>query len=103
MAQKYDLHHWDNSFVKSCIIVGICMIKNNVFLVYCGRKPVATFQTRKKGACLHFEKLGTLPSESNHGVGFFCMESIEDMARNLKCGKVTMEVYEPSRHAIAFY
>lgn len=28
MAQKYNLHHWDNSMVKSCVIVGLCFLRN---------------------------------------------------------------------------
>ena len=34
MAKKYDLHHWDNSHVKNHIIVALCAMKNNIYLVY---------------------------------------------------------------------
>lgn len=52
MAQKYNLHHWDNSMVKSCVIVGLCFLKNHVYLVLEGKNPVATFQIKKRiGLC----------------------------------------------------
>ena len=34
MAQKYDLHHWDNSRFKTWIIVALCALKNNIYLLY---------------------------------------------------------------------
>ncbi len=103
MAVKYDLHHWDNSYFKSLAIVGICDLKNDIYLLFDEKKPVATFMTRIIKDALHFEKLGTLPSESNRGIGTLCMEKIEGIAKKLGCKKVIMEVYEPSRHAIEFY
>ena len=59
--------------------------------------------TRQRGEDLHFEKLGTLPSESGKGIGSFCMNKIEEIAKSANCKKVVMEVYEPSQHAISFY
>ena len=103
MAEKYDLHHWDNSFIKSLAIVGICNLKNNIYLLCDVARPVATFMTKHNGTSLHFEKLGTTPTESGKGVGSYCMTKIEDRAKEAGCNKVVMEVYEPSRHAISFY
>lgn len=103
MAEKYDLHHWDNLYIKSLMIVGMCALKNDVYMIYDGLKPVATFMTMKNGDTLHFEKLGTLPAESGKGIGSFCMTKIEESARQAGCTKVAMEVYEPSQHAISFY
>lgn len=103
MARKYSLYHWDNPYIKTLVIVLICNLKNDVFLLYDDLRPVATFMTNKSGEMFHFEKFGTLPSESGHGAGSFCMMKIEDIARKAGCKKVSMEVYEPSRHAIAFY
>lgn len=103
MANKYDLHHWDNPFIKSLIIVGLCDLKNEIYLLYDENKPVATFMTKCIGNDLHFEKLGTLPSESGKGIGSYCMNKIEEMAKDSGCRKVVMEVYEPSKHALAFY
>lgn len=103
MAQKYDLHHWDNSYMKSLVIVGVCALKNNIYLLYADEKPVATFMTMVQGDSLHFEKLGTLPSEAGKGIGSMCMSKIEEIAKTAGCKKVVMEVYEPSQHALSFY
>ena len=103
MAKKYNLHHWDNPFLKTLIIVGLCNLKNNIYLLFDGTKPVATFMTKRHATTLHFEKLGTLPSESGKGIGSFCMKKIEELAKEAGCRKVAMEVYEPSQHAISFY
>ena len=103
MAEKYNLHHWNNPFTKSLLIVGMCTLKNDIYLLYDETKPVATFMTRRNGDTLHFEKLGTLPSESGKGIGSLCMNKIEEMAKKAGCNKVIMEVYEPSQHAISFY
>ena len=103
MAKKYNLHHWDNSKLKSFAIVFYCSLKNDIYLLYFGDKPVATFMVKLCGKILHFEKLGTLPSESGKGIGSFCINSIEAIASKEGCNKVVMEVYKPSQHAILFY
>lgn len=103
MAKKYDLHHWDNPYLKSLVIVGLCALKNDIYLLYADEKPVATFMTKLQGDSLSFEKLGTLPSEEGKGIGSMCMEKIEEFAKNAGCKKVVMEVYEPSQHALFFY
>lgn len=103
MASKFDLHHWDNPFIKTLVIVVLCDIKNDISLLYDGNKPVATFMTKCNGDELHFEKLGTLPSESGQGIGSYCMNKIEEMAKDAGCRKIVMEVYEKSQHAISFY
>lgn len=103
MAKKYDLHHWDNPFIKSLVIVGICAVKNSVYLLFDENKPVATFMTKRNGDSLYFEKLGTLPIEAGKGIGTYCMKKIEELAKVKECKKVVMEVYEPSQHAISFY
>ncbi len=103
MANKYNLHHWDNVYVKTLVIVGLCNLKNNVYILFNDNKAVATFMTKQSGDALHFEKLGTLPSESGKGIGSFCMNKIEEIAKGTNCKKVVMEVYEPSQHAISFY
>ena len=103
MAEKYDLHHWDNPYLKSVVIVGVCALKNDIYLLYADEKPVATFMTKKQGESLHFEKLGTLPSAAGKGIGSMCMAKIEEIAKNAGCKKVVMEVYEPSQHALSFY
>jgi ribosomal-protein-alanine N-acetyltransferase len=74
-----------------------------VYLVSNDHFPVATFQIKVVKDSLWFEKLAVLPQFNGEGVGTFCMDAIEKFARELKCSKVCMEVYEKSRHAIDFY
>ena len=103
MAEKYDLHHWDNSHFKNWIIVALCILKNRVYLVYDGKQAIATFQTRKIGHAYLFQKLATLPGFSGAGVGSFCLNEIEKMGRALGCREIMCEVYEKSEHAKSFY
>lgn len=103
MAKKYEIYHWKNSMVKSCLIVVICLLKNRVYLVIEEKKPVATFQLKKRGDILFFEKLAVIPEASGKGYGSYCMKLIESRARKLDCKKVQMEVYDKSIHAINFY
>lgn len=103
MAQTQDLHHWDNPFWKSLAIAGLGALKNEVWLAEWDGSPVGTYQIRQQGEVLRFEKLATLPSAAGQGIGSRCMERIEAAACGRGCSKVTMEVYAPSAHAIAFY
>lgn len=103
MSKKYDLHHWDNPMIKSCIIVLLCMLKNQIYLVRDGKKAVATFQIKKLDDALFFEKLAVIPETSGKGYGSYCMKLIEKQAKKLGYHKVCMEVYDQSKHAIEFY
>lgn len=103
MAERYDLHHWHNSKFKNALIVMICAMKNNIYLVFDGKNAIATFQTKKTENGLNFQKLATSPLFARKGVGSFCMETIENMAREQGCSKVCLEVYDKSNHAMSFY
>lgn len=103
MAKKYALHHWDNSFVKNLAIVGMCALKNKIWLVLEDGRAVATFQTSKKDQRLSLQKLGTDPSHAGKGIGLFCMQTVEQMAKNANCKAVCLEVYAASTYAIGFY
>ena len=104
MAEKYDLHHWDNSHLKNWIIVALCALKNKIYLVYDGSgAAVATFQTRKLGSSYLFLKLATLPELAGRGVGSFCLSEIERLASEVECSEVICEVYDKSEHAKSFY
>ena len=46
MAKKYDIHHWDNPWIKTFLIVLICLTKNKVYLVG-DERTVATYQIKK--------------------------------------------------------
>ena len=103
MAQKYNLHHWDNSYVKTWIILLLCTLKNDIYLVYDGKNPVATFQTRKIAQSFLFQKLATEPVYSGRGIGSYCLKQIEQIAKKCGCTEVICEVYDKSDHAKRFY
>lgn len=103
MAKKYNLHHWDNPMIKSCIIVLLCMLKNQIYLVLDNKNPVATFQVKKLDDALFFEKLAVIPEASGKGYGSYCMKLIEKQAKQIGFHKMRMEVYDKSKHAIEFY
>ncbi|MBR4470616.1 MAG: GNAT family N-acetyltransferase [Erysipelotrichaceae bacterium] len=103
MAVKCDLHHWDNSLIKSFAIALCCSIKNDVFLVKENEMPVATYMTRIKDDGLYFEKLATHPNYSGKGIGSYCMDQIEKKAKDGNLKRVYMEVYQLSQNAISFY
>ena len=102
MAKKYDLHHWDNPWIKTLLIVMICLIKNKVYVVK-AKKIVATYQTKITEDNLYFEKLAVKPEESGKGIGSFCLKQIENEGRKIGCMKVRADVYSKSQHAIQFY
>ena len=103
MAGKYGLHHWDNSYLKTLIIVFLCQLKNSIYLVWENENPVATFQVRKENDEVYFEKLAVSPDKEGQGIGSYCMSDIEKMAGEVNAARVWMEVYTQSRHAIGFY
>lgn len=103
MAQNYNLHHWDNSMMKSLVITFLGLLKNKVYIVKKGNNAVATFQTKLKKDTLFFEKLAVDPSVSGSGIGSYCMDCIEAMAKQYGKQRVKMEVYDKSQHAIDFY
>ncbi|MBE6718389.1 MAG: GNAT family N-acetyltransferase [Ruminococcaceae bacterium] len=103
MAAKYNLHHWDNSHLKNWIIVALCVLRNNVYLVYDNKTPVATFQTRKIDKSFLFMKLATSPDYAGRGVGTFCLNEIERLGKSDDCREIICEVYDKSERAIKFY
>ena len=103
MAEKDDLHHWDNAHIKNAIIVCLCVLKNKIYLVFDGTTPIATYQTKVIGDKFRFQKLATAPNYSGRGIGSFCMSEIELQASNSGCKSVYCEVYDKSIRAINFY
>lgn len=103
MATKYDLHHWDNPHFKNWIIVALCALRNNIYLVYDNKTPVATFQTRKVNQSYLFLKLATSPDYAGRGVGTFCLNEIERIGKSEGYQEIICEVYDKSEHAIRFY
>lgn len=103
MSDKYNLHHWDNTHLKNWSIVALCILKNNIYLVSDGEIPVATFQTRKINHSYLFQKLATSPEFAGRGIGTFCLQEIERLAKSENCSEISCEVYDKSEHAKAFY
>ena len=103
MAQKRGLHHWDNIRLKWWIIIVLCTVRNDIFLVYKGQTAVATFQIRKQNQLLTFQKLATSPEFAGNGTGTFCLNKIEELAKMEKYEEIICEVYDKSEHAIQFY
>ena len=103
MASRYNLHHWDNSRPKNWLIVLLCTMKNDIYLVLDQKVPIATFQIRKIEKQLLFQKLAAVPDLSGKGVGSFCLNEIENIGREQDCSDIICEVYDQSSHAIAFY
>ena len=103
MAKRHNLHHWDNSHFKNFIIVVLCELKNKVYLLEEDGKPTATFQIKRVGDVMRFEKLACSPKYSRKGIGSYCMGVIEAFAKDSNCKKVCMEVYSQSQHALDFY
>ena len=104
MYEKYGLNHWNNSWFKNFVIVCLCILKNNVYLVHDNEKnPIATFQTKIKGNSLNLQKLATNPHYAGKGIGSFCMNEAEKYAIDNNCSRVCLEVYDKSQHAIDFY
>ncbi len=103
MAANYNLNHWNNNYIKNFAIVLLCTFKNQVYLVYDKKVPVATFQTRKVNNKFLFQKLATLPEFSGRGIGSFCLNEIENYAKAQNCNEVICEVYDKSDNAKNFY
>ena len=103
MATRYDLHHWDNSHIKNWIIIVLCAMKNQIYLIYNDKTPVATFQTRKVNQSYLFQKLATSPEFAGKGIGTFCLKEIERLAKSENCKEIICEVYDKSEHAKLFY
>ena len=103
MAEKYDLHHWDNSHLKNWVIVALCALKNDVYLVFNEKRPVATFQIRKTEHSILFQKLATSPDFAGGGIGSFCLNEIEKLGKAKDCKEAICEVYDKSEHAVNFY
>lgn len=103
-GKKYDLHHRDNSYIKNLVIIILCALKNDIYLVYNGKEIAATFQTRNlKEQSFLLQKLATVPETEGNGVGSYCLNEIERIAKENFCTEVVCEVYDKSEHAEKFY
>ncbi len=104
MKEQYGLEHWYNPWIKDVVIVLLCALKNDIFLVAnSDRKSIATYQLKFQGTNCNLCKLATSPDFSGNGVGSFCIKAIEQQASKNNCKNVIFEVYEKSHHAIHFY
>lgn len=104
MAKKSNLQHWNNSHFKNWIIVALCALKNDIYIVYDENSNVlATFQIRKVNDSLLFQKLATTPAYAKSGIGSFCLKEIENIGKSKGCTEIICEVYEKSENAKKFY
>lgn len=103
IAENEGLHHWDNSRLKTFVIVVLCVLKNKVYLVFDGKKAVATFQTQIKEGVLIPQKLAIIPSLIGCGLGSFCWQRIEQEAANRGCKAIRSYVYDKNKNAISFH
>lgn len=103
MAASEGLHHWDNSHFKTLFIIFLCLLKNKVFLVFEGKRAMATFQTQVKENILTFEKFAVYPTCIGKGFGSFCWQKIEQQAGNRGCRAIRSYVYDKNKKAISFY
>ena len=78
-------------------------MKNDVYLIYNGETPAATFQTRKTGQTFLFQKLATAPVCSGKGIGSYCLTEIERLAKENGCREGVCEVSDKSERAKSFY
>lgn len=104
MYQKYQLSHWKNYYIKTMLIVVYTALKHKVYGVYDGAdNMIATFQTRELSDGLHFSKLAVSPKASRRGIGSYCLEKMEHLAKDKGLLCLKCEVYDKSKHAYNFY
>lgn len=104
MAKNRDLHQWDNTHTKNMLILALCELKNDVFLVSDeAGNPVATFQVNRKKDSVYFEKIATLPEYRGQGIAGKMLEEIKKVARERGCSKITCSVYEKNTYARTYY
>ena len=77
--------------------------KNNIYLIKSHNTVVATFQIKKIEGELHLEKLAIIPKYQGKGIGTYCIDAIEKIAKELNCNHISLEVFDKSEHAIKFY
>ena len=103
MAGRWGLRHWDHSRLITFAITLRASLQHEVYLAEEGGRALATFQTRREGEWLNLSKLATRPGNDGRGLGSLCMAYAEQKALREGLKGVTLEVYDKSSHAIAFY
>lgn len=103
MAQKSDLHHWNVSRLKMLMIVVWYNLSNDTYLVYEGETAKATFQVKKLDDTMAFQKLATAPQYSGKGLGTFCLQEIEQIAKAAGCKEVICDVYDKNTDVKVYY
>ncbi len=61
MAKKYDLHHWDNSHMKNYIIVALCAMKNDIYLVHNKKNTCGNISDTKNRTIIFVPKVSNSP------------------------------------------
>lgn len=80
-----------------------------VFLAFDGERPVGVavcfvgFSTFAARPLINVHDLAVLPAERRRGIGRGLLAAVERHARELECVKLTLEVREENRTALALY
>ena len=103
MYKKYNIAIWRNCYLKTLVILTLCYLKNEIFVLKEKNKIVATFQLKMKSDSLFFEKLSTSNLHLNKGYGTICINEIEKIARLNNYNSIICEVYENYEVVKDFY
>lgn len=103
MARKSNLHHWNIPRIKMFLIVVLYNLSNDTYLIYDGKIAKATFQVKTQGDAMAFQKLATTPQYSGGGLGTFCLQEIERIAKAAGCKEVICDVYDKNTEVKTFY
>lgn len=111
MYEKYGLSHWKNSYIKTLFVICFCILKRmKLYGVYNDAKQmVATFQvlltlgSEGEGSKLYFGKLAVSPECGGKGIGSYCLDMMEHIAKQNGACSLTCEVYDKSEFALTFY
>lgn len=104
MAKRYDLHHWDRSWLFTFLTMILNVIQNDVFVFYNeDNVMVSTTQTRKAGETLLTFRMGVKQSEKGNKIGACCVAYSEEVGKQQGCIKSHGIVYAKAKHSLAFH
>ena len=109
MKARLGLGHWDPPYPLHLLQRDAA--EKEVYAVIDGEQTVATFTVgtqappyyeltvwaEPEGRALYVNRLAVLPEEQGRGIGRWCMERVEELARERECAFVRLDV--DARHA----